>query len=87
MTKEEAIVFLRQVQQIMLKSNSWLESTHEPIKEAFDMAIEALEPKTGKWIGGELGHCTCCGHEGCASDMWDRCEKPHCPNCGAEIVF
>lgn len=43
------------------------------------------EPKKGKWIGGELGYCTCCGHEGCASDMWDRCEKPHCPNCGAEM--
>lgn len=43
------------------------------------------ERKTGKWIGGELGYCTCCGHEGCASDMWDRCEKPHCPNCGLEV--
>lgn len=48
MTKEEAIVFLRQVQQIMLESNSWLESTHEPIKEAFDMAIEALKKDDSK---------------------------------------
>jgi len=43
MSKEEAIIFLRKVQQILLASNSWLESTHDPIKEAFDMAIEALE--------------------------------------------
>ena len=32
----------------MLKSNSWLESTHDPIKEAFDMAIEALKKDDSK---------------------------------------
>jgi len=54
--------------------------------EALQMAIKALqEQKTGKWIGGELGFCTCCGHEGCASDIWDRCTYTFCPNCGAYL--
>lgn len=43
MTNGEAISFLRGIQKIILKSNSWLESTDEPIIEALDMAIEALE--------------------------------------------
>lgn len=86
MTREEAIEFLKEMQQLLLESIAWSGNEHK-INESFTMAIDALEPKKGKWIGGELGHCTCCGHEGCASDMWDRCEKPHCPNCGAEIVF
>ena len=43
MTREEAIQFLQAVKECLLTSNSWLESTHEPIKEAFGMAIEALE--------------------------------------------
>lgn len=57
--------------------------------EAIDnlKALPSIQPETrkGKWIGGELGYCTCCGHEGCASDMWSRCDYPHCPNCGAEM--
>lgn len=80
MTREEAIKHLKDIRRDM-----W---TEEAEVDAINMAIKALEqpePKKGKWIGGELGYCTCCGHEGCASDMWDRCEKPHCPNCGAEM--
>ena len=79
MTREEAIKGLK----VLAKDFSG----YGPNEEMFNMAIEALEqqPKKGKWIGGELGYCTCCGHEGCASDMWDRCDKPHCPNCGAEV--
>jgi len=54
--------------------------------EALQIAIKALqEQKTGKWIGGELGFCTRCGHEGCASDIWDRCTYTFCPNCGAYL--
>lgn len=43
--------------------------------------------RTGRWIGRELGYCSCCGHEGCASDIWSGCKKDHmfCPNCGAEM--
>lgn len=43
MTREEAIAFLKQVENILLHNNSWLESTHNPIKESFEMAIEALK--------------------------------------------
>lgn len=43
--------------------------------------------RTGRWIGRELGYCSYCGHEGCASDIWSGCKKDHmfCPNCGARM--
>ena len=31
MTKEEAIDLLKQVNKILINSNSWLENTHEPL--------------------------------------------------------
>jgi len=43
------------------------------------------ERKKGRWIGGEIGRCSVCGHEGCASDIWNNCERKFCPNCGAEM--
>ena len=43
MTTNEAISFLSQLKDILLNSNSWTESTKEPIKEAFSLAIHALE--------------------------------------------
>jgi len=43
------------------------------------------ERKRGQWIGGEIGRCSVCGHEGCASDIWNNCERKFCPNCGAEM--
>ena len=43
MTKEEAISLLKQVNEILINSNSWLENTHEPLNQAFGMAIKALE--------------------------------------------
>jgi len=42
-TKEEAIKLLSQIMDIILVSNSWLPSTDNPIKEAFGMAISALQ--------------------------------------------
>jgi len=57
-------------------------------REAMDSLMTAFSKsptQTGKWIGGELGFCTCCGHEGCASDIWDRCTYTFCPNCGAYL--
>ena len=40
----------------------------------------------GEWIGGEIGHCSICGSEGCASDIWNGCnDGMYCPNCGAEM--
>lgn len=46
-----------------------------------------IEPqrKRGKWIGGELGRCSVCGHEGNASDIWNGCKGMFCPNCGADM--
>ena len=38
------------------------------------------------WIGGEIGHCSYCGHEGCASDIWNGVKGfGFCPNCGAKM--
>lgn len=54
-------------------------------------AIETLRPalhtrEKGKWIGGELGECSVCGHKGCASDIWTGCKGiMYCPNCGADM--
>jgi len=42
---EVAISFLNQIRHIILLDNSWLESTHNQINEAFNIAIEALELK------------------------------------------
>ena len=51
MTREECMIFLRQVKHVLLRSKSWLDNTHKPIQQAFDMAIEALEgQRTGYWI-------------------------------------
>ena len=78
MTREEAIPILRQIA-----------GSYGDVQKYYDamwMAIEALEKRrAGKWIGGELGYCSVCGHEGCASDIWDRCKGMFCPNCGAKL--
>lgn len=46
-----------------------------------------IEPQRmrGKWIGGELGRCSVCGHEGDASDIWNGCKGMFCPNCGSDM--
>ena len=43
MTNNEVINFLNQVRKILLGDKSWLESTIQPINEAFDIAISALQ--------------------------------------------
>ena len=59
---------------------------HQLYAIAWDLRGEPAQ-RTGRWIGGELGYCSCCGHEGCASDIWSGCKKDHmfCPNCGAQM--
>jgi len=42
--------------------------------------------RKGEWQGGELGHCTNCGHKGSASDIWNNCTGMFCPNCGAHLT-
>ena len=62
---------------------------NENEREAYHTLSEAIEAlqgqKTGKWLGGELGECSVCGHKGCASDIWDRCQAYFCPNCGSKL--
>lgn len=84
MTRQEAISQLDLCKSIIYASGQdWLDERDIVM---LDMAIEALqEQKTGKWIGGELGNCSVCGHTGCASDIWDRCAYTFCPNCGAKL--
>lgn len=47
--------------------------------------IDAEPVRHGRWIGGELGECSVCGHVGCASDIWTGCDDFYCPNCGAKM--
>ena len=46
MNNQDVINFLNQVRKILLDDKSWLESTIQPINEAFDMAISALKEQT-----------------------------------------
>ena len=48
MNNQDVINFLNQVRKILLDDKSWLESTIQPINEAFDMAISALEKQIPK---------------------------------------
>lgn len=42
--------------------------------------------KHAYWIGGELGECSACHCEGCASDIWNHVKSDgYCPNCGAKM--
>ena len=57
------------------------------LKEAFDMAIKALEPKAGHWID-------CDNSEDYSADGYDcsvcgvnaEYATSYCPNCGARMV-
>ena len=48
--------------------------------------LKAEARPQGEWQGGELGHCTNCGHKGSASDIWNNCTGMFCPNCGAHLT-
>ena len=66
------------------------EMWYQGIEYAINHIIHApaIEPERekGKWIGGEIGYCSCCGHKGCASDIWNGCDDGEfCPNCGADM--
>ena len=50
-------------------------------------ALPSAEFDTEEWIGGELGHTSKCGHEGCSSDIWDGCKNFYCPNCGRKVIW
>ena len=62
MTREEAISLLSQIKTALLNNSSWHENTHEPVNNAFDMAIEALqahtkEYRTSEWNVIEIHNC------------------------------
>jgi len=63
--------------------NGWLAIERKEIDKL--PTVDAKPVRHGKWIGGDLGYCTACGHEGCASDIWDGCTGMYCPNCGAKM--
>lgn len=59
--------------------------TH-PIVLIYIQPAKLTNKQEATWIGNELGFCSHCGHQGCASDIWNGCEdKNYCPNCGFEI--
>lgn len=81
MNNQEVINFLDQVRKILLNDKSWLESTTQPINEAFDMAISALErqiPQKPKMTLDAYWVCPTCG---------SKVEHPfeHCMRCGQAI--
>ena len=89
-TNEVAISSLDQIRHILLRSESWDESTHNPINQAFDMAIRALwrTSKNGKWLwkladNGWADHiCSECGYTE-NTDIHVSLGYRYCPNCGA----
>ena len=94
MTNKQVINFLDQVRKILLNDKSWLESTTQPINEAFDMAISALEKQIPKEVIAEGDgyadgsmvydsfYCPSCNHH----MEWDEVED-YCPNCGQKIYW
>ena len=94
MTNQDVINFLNQVREILLDDKSWLESTTQPINEAFDMAISALEKQIPKELiaegdgcaDGEMVYdsfyCPSCDHH-----MEDYEVKDYCPECGQKICW
>ena len=65
MSREEAIRFLRQLQQILIDNNSW-KNVKQAINESFDMAIEALGQP-------EIIHCKYCEHNESSSTAGNAC--------------
>lgn len=68
-----------------LQAQATLDDVSNAYENGYQQGKFEATQKTGKWIGNEFGECSVCGHKGCASDIWDRCEKYYCPNCGARM--
>lgn len=99
MTREEAIDWLARVKSNtvnhILEMPLWW---NEPLAEALEMAIKALEqePRKGHWIEGQTDNpkihnilCSCCfeGYpsKGHANSQYTKKKFQYCPNCGAEM--
>ena len=74
MTNKEVINFLNQVRKILLDDKSWLESSIQPINEAFDMSINALTAQPKQAVKG----CRNCKY-GKYNDHWNTrfCYNPN----------
>ena len=62
---------------------------HLTVDIAISYAIECIDKCNDEeeWQGGELGKCSKCGHEGCASDIWNGVyDNYYCPKCGRKII-
>ena len=79
MTREEMIQTLNDIKN-RYTWNIWTD-------EVLDCTIKEIGKK-GYWIGKELGECSVCGYQGCASDIWNGYEKDtYCPSCGARLEW
>lgn len=88
MTNQEVISFLNKIRKILLDDKSWLESTIQPINEAFDKAISALEKQIPMKMPGTYTDykCAVCGRrirsgKGSSSIVRDN----FCQRCGQAI--
>lgn len=83
MTREEAISNLNMIRVAFVEPDT--EEQRKLIDNTFDMAIEALEPKTGRYVYKELrkeeyiiaGRCSLCGKV--------RVVDNFCSCCGAKM--
>ena len=64
---------------LLLINSGWLVNHDRELREKW-------KRPSAEWQGGELGHCTNCGHKGSASDIWNGCTGMFCPNCGAPLT-
>ena len=94
MNNQEVINFLDQVRKILLDDKSWLESTTQPINEAFDMAISALEKQIPKkpTVPVDTWLCPSCGEsveyqQKLGDNVLYHGQHDFCPKCGQAIEW
>lgn len=79
MTNKEVIYFLDEVRKILLADKSWLESTIQPINEAFDKAISALQEQL------EIVRCKDCKYW--REHKYAKETKRYIPFCGFNAIY
>ena len=79
MTNKEVIYFLDEVRNILLDDKSWLESTIQPINEAFDRAISALQEQP------EIVRCKGCKYW--REHKYAKETKRYMPFCGFNAIY
>lgn len=84
MTNKETISIITQIKGIITNDNSWSDVAKVAVKEAFDLAIKALEEKPqGEWVISSSEflnwECSLCHESNAFADNF-------CPNCGAKMI-